>query len=307
MHVALTQVLRFNKRINSVHTIKNKNFQVSVKKKGAELCSFKSLTSNIEYIWTADPKVWASHAPNLFPIIGCLKEDSFLYKGKEYACPKHGFIRNNDNVSLLSKTKTSLAFGLKYSEDTLNLYPFQFEFQIKYTLDGDKLIIEHTIMNHGDDTMLFSLGGHPGFNCPIHQEEQYSDHYLEFEKPETAPTWNVLENGLIGKETQAVFDEPNIIKLHPQIFDKDALVLKNLNSSKVTLKSKISGGILSIEFKDFPYLGIWAKPKANYVCIEPWLGIADSIDSNRNFEDKEGVVKLKPKSNFIASHSVTIL
>ena len=290
-----------------MYTIKNNNFQVSIKKKGAELSSFKSLSTNIEYIWAAEPKVWASHAPNLFPIIGCLKENAFLYQGKEYDCPKHGFIRNNDDILLVEKTDISLTFGLKYSKDTLKIYPFQFEFQIKYLLNANKLTVEHTIINHGDNTMLFSLGGHPGFTCPVYPDEQYSDYYLEFEKPETAPTWHVLESGLIGRGTSPVFNNPNRINLHPHLFQKDALVFKNLNSSRVTIKSKKAGSVLSIEFADFPYLGIWAKPNANYVCIEPWLGIADSVDSNRNFKDKEGILSLEPNKKFIASYSIEIL
>ena len=118
-----------------MQTIKNKNFQVSVKDIGAELCSFKSLNSYKEYIWKADPEVWAAHAPNLFPVIGCLKEDGFLYKGKEYKCPKHGFVRKNNNVVLIEKTANSLVFGLKYSEESLKVYPFKFEFIIQYMLE----------------------------------------------------------------------------------------------------------------------------------------------------------------------------
>ena len=117
-----------------IYTIKNEDFQFSVKKVGAELCSFRSLRSHTEYIWKADPDVWASHAPNLFPIIGSLKDGSFLYKGKEYACPKHGFIRNNSSICLIEETVNSVTFGLKYSDETLAVYPFKFEFQIKYTL-----------------------------------------------------------------------------------------------------------------------------------------------------------------------------
>ncbi len=290
-----------------MYTIKNNKYQVSVLKKGAELCSFKSLLNNIEYIWTADPDIWASHAPNLFPIIGCLKEGAFIYKGKEYACPKHGFIRNNSSVTLIDQTENSLTFGLKYDKDTLKIYPFRFEYQIKYILEGNELTIEHTIFNHGNETMLFSLGGHPGFNCPVDKEEHYEDYYLEFDKPETAPTWFVLANGLIGTKTKPVFDTPTRINLYPQIFKNDALVLKNINSSKVTLKSKKSGSVLAVTFKDFPYLGIWAKPNADYVCIEPWLGVADSIDATRELNEKEGMVKLDPKKSFKATYSITIL
>ena len=288
------------------HTISNTEFQFSVKKVGAELCSFKSLKSGKEYIWKAGPDVWASHAPNLFPIIGCLKNDSFLYKGNEYACPKHGFLRKNDAITLVEQTGNSLTFGLKYDEDTLKVYPFKFEFQIKYTLNGNKLEVAHQIINHGDESMLFSLGGHPGFTCPLNEDEHYSDYYLEFNNAETAKTWRVLENGLIGGETSPVFDTPTVINLHPQLFKNDALVFKNLNSSKVSLKSKKSDQVLSMEFEDFPYLGIWAKPNAPYVCIEPWLGIADSFDSDRNFENKEGLVTLESKKEFNASYYINI-
>jgi len=288
------------------YAIKNKNFQVAIKKVGAELCSFKSLNTDIEYIWKADPEVWSAHAPNLFPIIGCLKESAFLYQGKEYACPKHGFIRKNKNISLLEQTENSLSFGLKYDTDTLKVYPFKFEFQIKFILEDNKLSVVHKVINHGDNNMLFSLGGHPGFTCPIHEEEEYSDYYLEFDKSETTPSWEVLENGLIGMETRAAFDEPTKIKLHPQIFNKDALVFKNLNSSKVSLKSRRSNQVISVQFDDFPYLGIWAKPNAPYVCIEPWLGIADSEDSNRDLTEKEGILNLESKKIFMASYSITI-
>jgi galactose mutarotase-like enzyme len=290
----------------NLYTIKNKNFQVSVKKEGAELSSFKSLNTNIEYIWKADPEVWSAHAPNLFPIIGCLKEDSFIYHGKEYACPKHGFVRKNKKVSLLEQSENSLTFVLKYDEETLKIYPFQFEFQIKFLLENNKLSVIHKVINHGNETMFFSLGGHPGFTCPIHDNEEYSDYYLEFEKPETAPTWEVLESGLIGKDTKAVFDEPTQINLHPQIFKDDALVFKNLNSSVVSLKSKKSPQVVSMEFDDFPYLGIWAKPNAPYVCIEPWLGIADSSDSNRVLENKEAILSLKANKIFTATYSIII-
>lgn len=289
-----------------MHTIKNKFLQVSVKETGAELCSIKSVNSGKEYVWQANPEVWSSHAPNLFPVIGCLKDGGFLYQEQEYKCPKHGFVRNNKNVKLVERTENSLTFRLLYSEDSLKIYPFKFEFNIKYLLKENKLNVEHMIFNKGDNTMLFSLGGHPGFNCPINANESYSDYFLEFQEAETAETWRVQENGLIGKETVPVFDEPKIINLHPHLFDEDALIFKNLNSKKVSLKSRKSKQVLSMIFNDFPYLGIWAKPKADYVCIEPWIGIADSVDSDRNFETKEGLVLLGSKQSTTAIYTILI-
>ncbi len=289
-----------------MYTIKNKFLQVSVKEIGAELCSIKSVNSGKEYVWQANPEVWSSHAPNLFPVIGCLKDNGFLFKGQEYNCPKHGFVRNNKNVKLVDRTENSLTFSLMYSEDSLKIYPFKFEFNIKYALEENKLNVEHTIVNQGDKPMLFSLGGHPGFNCPINADESYSDYFLEFQEAETAETWRVQKDGLIGKETVPVFDEPKIINLHPHLFDEDALIFKNLNSKKVSLKSRKSKQVLSIIFKDFPYLGIWAKPMADYVCIEPWIGIADSVDTDRNFETKEGVILLGSKLSTTATYTILI-
>lgn len=289
-----------------MHSIKNKFFQVSIKEVGAELCSIKSVKSSKEYMWQANPDVWDSHAPNLFPVIGCLKDGGLLYNGQEYKCPKHGFVRNNKNVSLVEKTENSLTFRLMYSEQSLKIYPFKFEFNIKYILEGNKVLVEHTIVNRGDGPMLFSLGGHPGFNCPMNDDENYDDYYLEFEEPETAQSWRVQTDGLIGKETVPVFDELKIINLHPHLFDDDALIFKNLNSKKVSLKSRKSKQVLSMNFKDFPYLGIWAKPNAKYVCIEPWIGIADSFDTDRNFETKEGLIPIQAKKSFVASYFIEI-
>ncbi|MBK6283868.1 MAG: aldose 1-epimerase family protein [Draconibacterium sp.] len=289
-----------------MHTIKNKFLQVSVKEIGAELCSIKSVNSGKEYVWQANPEVWSSHAPNLFPVIGCLKDNGFLYNGQEYKCPKHGFVRNNENVKLVDRTENSLTFRLVYSEDSLKIYPFKFEFNIKYLLEENKLNVEHIIVNKGDNPMLFSLGGHPGFNCPVNADESYNDYFLEFQEAETAETWRVQKDGLIGKETVPVFDEPKIINLHAHLFDEDALIFKNLNSKKVSLKSRKSKQVLSMIFNDFPYLGIWAKPKADYVCIEPWIGIADSVDTDRNFEAKEGLVLLGSKQSTAAIYTILI-
>ena len=288
------------------HSINNDLLQISVKETGAELCSIKSLKTQKEYIWQALPEVWAAHAPNLFPVIGCLKDDGFLYKGREYHCPKHGFIRKNDDVTLIDKSADSLTFGLKYSDASLDIYPFKFEFKIRFLLKDNQLFIEHKIWNHGVDPMLFSLGGHPAFTCPLHEDEKYTDYYLEFEKAETAPTWQVNKDGLIARETFPFLDNSRIIDLHPHLFDNDALVFKNLNSSSVSLKSRKSSQVLSVKYDDFPFLGIWAKPNAPFVCIEPWIGIADSVDTDRNFENKEGLVSLPGKKSFMATYSISI-
>ena len=289
-----------------MYTIRNKFLEVSVQKTGIELCSLKSVASGKEYMWDANPDIWGSYAPVLFPIIGSLKDDGYFYKGKEYSLPKHGMIRHNQDIELVESTSNTLVFRLKYSDDTLRIYPFKFEFITKYSLEENKLIVAHEVINHYNEKLLFSLGGHPAFKCPVNKEEKYEDYYLEFEKEEDAPTWLLHKNGLQSDETRPVFSNSNIIPLHAHLFDDDALIFKNLKSSVVHLKSKKSEQVLTFNFKGFPYLGIWAKPNANFVCIEPWMGVTDRWDTDRELETKEGILTLEGKSTFDAFYSIEI-
>lgn len=289
-----------------IHSIQNETLQISVKETGAELCSIKSIASGKEFIWQANPDIWASHAPNLFPIIGCLKDNAFIYDGKEYATPKHGFIRNNSDIELLDKSENKLSFVLQSNDNTRVLYPFEFEFRIHFILESNKLKVVHQIINTGNSEMLFNLGAHPAFNCQLNKNESYNDYYLEFEENETLNTWNLTEGGLIAEEGEQILNNENQINLHPEIFANDALIFKNLKSSAVSLKCKKSDFELKVQFKDFPYLGLWAKPNAPYVCIEPWIGIADSADTNREFENKELIQKLPVSEMFTAEYSIEI-
>jgi galactose mutarotase-like enzyme len=288
-----------------IHTIKNNKIQLSVKQTGAEICSLKSLESGQEYLWQANPGVWANHAPILFPIVGALKDKTFKYKGKEYSLPQHGFMRYNKNVELISRTTDSLSFSLKSNEESLMVYPFEFEFITTFTLKNSTVHIAHKVSNTADTEMYFSLGEHPAFKCPLHYDETYSDYYLEFEQNETAKSWQ-LDGSLIGNKSVDVFKAGNIIALHPDIFNNGALVFKDLKSKKISLKSKKSKQLLTVSYDGFPFMGIWAKPQAEFVCIEPWLGIADSIDTNQQFTDKEGIIKLDGKETYQAAYSIEI-
>lgn len=288
------------------YSIQNTFFQVIVKEKGAELCSIKSLISGQEYLWQADPDVWAHHAPNLFPIIGCLKENAFLHEGINYPMSKHGIIRNNKDIRLHSKSENELCFVLKSNENTRKLYPFDFEFYIHFILKENTLQVKHDVVNTGSNKMLFCLGGHPAFACPLKEDENYTDYFLEFEKKETANTWLIAEGGLIGKEGKLILNESNRINLRPDLFENDALVFKNLKSSFVELKNKNSNFSVKVNIEDFPYLGLWAKPNAPFVCIEPWIGIADSYDSNRELSEKEIIQSLDPEKTFSATYTIEI-
>ncbi|MFP4845870.1 aldose 1-epimerase family protein [Winogradskyella sp. PE311] len=290
-----------------MNSLQNDLLKINVKSKGAELSSITSVKNNTEFIWQANPDVWGSHAPNLFPVIGSMKNDSYYYNNQLYTMTKHGFIRKSDDFTTKQLSENEIVFSLKSNSHFYKMYPFKFQLDITYKLIKNKLVINHKITNLDTKTMLFSLGGHPAFNCPLYENEAYTDYVLEFEKPETSESYLLnMNSGLVTYKTKSVFDNGNLIQLRGDLFNEDALIFKQINSRKVTLKHKKKGPILSVAFKDFKFLGIWAKPNAPYVCIEPWLGIADSETTNQKIEEKEGIISLKANSTFNAAYTIEI-
>ena len=290
-----------------MHTLENSQLKITVNTVGAELCKITSVKNNTEFMWDANPNVWGSFAPNLFPIIGALKEDTYIFEDTNYSLPKHGMVRNNKSVVLHEQTPNSLTFKLAFSEASLKIYPFKFEFYITYKLVNNTIEVLHTVKNVDDKLLYFSVGGHPAFKCTVFENEVYEDYFLEFEHIENSKTHLInMENGLISDATKPIFNNTNKLPLTHNLFNEDALIFKDLKSKKVALKSKTHGEVLSVSYKEFPYLGIWAKPTGDYVCIEPWLGIADNENTNQDFKTKEGIIKLDAGKTFEASYFIEI-
>lgn len=285
--------------------IKSDFLKARITKKGAEICSIQNKEGD-EYMWNADPDIWSSYAPVLFPLIGALKNGKYAFEGKEYAIPKHGFIRNNKNLAVTNHSENSITFQYKYSEETLKIYPFKFEFNITFFVDGPILTISHKIVNIGDNAMYFSLGGHPAFKCPLTGYENYDDYFLKFEEKENCNTYLLNDNGLLSGETRPLLNKSDTLFLEHSLFNKDALILKDLKSRKVSLNHKTKGPVLSVAFNDFEYLGIWAKPDGDFICIEPWLGVTDNENTDSYLKTKEGILTLNPNTDFQASYSITI-
>ncbi|MEO1031494.1 MAG: aldose 1-epimerase family protein [Bacteroidota bacterium] len=290
-----------------MYSLKNESLKIGIKGRGAELCNITSVKSNIEFLWQADPNIWGSHAPNLFPIIGALKDDTYYYNSKAYNMPKHGFVRHNDDFEVMAQSESKITFKLKSNDALKAIYPFDFEFLLTYELIDNVLHLHHYVKNTDSGAIYFSLGGHPAFSCPLYDDERYTDYILDFEQAESSESYILnMPTGLVTEKTKPVFTGLHSIQLRPDLFDEDALIFKDLKSRKVTLKHKQKGKVLSVTFHGFPYLGIWAKPKAPYVCIEPWLGIADAESTNQQFTEKEGIIALQPDTDFKASYSIEI-
>jgi galactose mutarotase-like enzyme len=290
----------------NMNLIKNEYLQVGVKSTGAELCSIKSPKTGLEYLWQADPKVWGNHAPVLFPIVGGLKNGKYLHQGQSYAMPKHGIVRYNEQVQLREQSPDSLLFSLQSNEQSRIQYPFEFAFWIEFRLWENQLTISHRVQNEGSETMYFSLGAHPAFACPRREGEVYEDYYLEFSQEEQLRTWMLDDEGLIAEEGALMLDHARTLPLHQHLFDHDALIFKNQRSDSVSLKSNKSSEVLTVHFVGWPYLGIWAKPAAPFVCIEPWYGIADGAGTDQQLANKEGIMLLPSGEAFEASYRIEV-
>jgi galactose mutarotase-like enzyme len=154
--------------------------------------------------------------------------------------------------------------------------------------------------------MYFSVGGHPAFKVPLEEDRAYTDYYLEFENPEDAGRWPISKDGLIEAVPVPIL-KGRKIPLDKKLFQQDALVFKKLASQSISLKSDHTPHGIEFSYKGFPYLGIWAAKNADFVCIEPWCGIADSVNTSQQLREKEGINSLEPEQYFIRSWSVKLL
>ena len=254
-------------------------------------------------MWQAKKDVWPRHAPVLFPIVGKLKENTFLFNRSSYELGQHGFARDRA-FKMLSGTDSSCIFELRSDAESLSHYPFDFIFQIRYTLKHNALITHYKVINSSADLLLFSVGAHPGFKCPLLSNEAFEDYYLAFESSHVQIT---ELNGGLRKESKKTLTLPNkTLSLSKDLFEKDALVFENSQIHKISLCSAKSSHKISMECKDWPYFGIWSKKECDeFICLEPWYGIADRETSDQDFQKKEGTISLASGKEFNCSFSVS--
>lgn len=274
----------------------NDQLSITISERGAELRSVLDLEAGLEYLWQADSAWWGRSAPVLFPFIGRLKGDRYRWKGLEYPMGQHGFARDRD-FELIEHTAQRAVFELRADAETRQRYPFGFSLQIAWQLEGRSLSETLSIHNHGEESLPFSIGLHPAFNCPLQAGESFDDYRICFEQAETAPV-HLLAEGLRSGETRPFLMDQRAFPLHPALFIDDALIFKGLGSEWVELRSRKSDRGLRVSLKGWPWLGIWTKPGAPFVCIEPWLGITDSAAVSGELAEKEGLIQLPPGGHF---------
>ncbi len=270
-------------------TLENDFLKINIRNKGAELTSVYNKKTGQELLWQADADVWEWHAPNLFPIVGGLLNNHLRVNDEKYFLGRHGFARNTE-FKKIDCNKTHVKYSLHFNQDTLTKYPYKFEFQILYDLMDNQLRVSYKVINLDDKTVYFSVGAHPGFALNFKGNFEDDTYFIAFDKDEETLNASLLNSsGMFDGKTKEINLTNNNLYLNKKTFENDALVFKNLKSRKVHLKNNINNTIITIDFPHFNYLGLWAKPGANFVCIEPWLGCADTADQKVDISKKEGI------------------
>jgi len=269
--------------------LENDKIKAAIDSLGAECVSMFDKIKRTELIWQGHPDSWAGKAPNLFPFIGRLKNNAYYHDGKEYKLNIHGFARKSE-FAVLQQSKCSVALLLADTPDTINAYPFKFNFIVKYSLRGNRLTTEYIVKNTDNKDIYFGVGGHPGFNIKGKSK-------IVFEKEEQPEQFTFEQTELLINGIKPYGTLKEMI-LRKQLFNEDAVLLTNLKSRCLTLSSE-NGVNIKFIFGGVPFLAFWTHKKSgDYICIEPWCGLPDYFEPAREIKNKKGINRLSPKKEF---------
>lgn len=271
-------------------TISSPRLRAQVSKKGAELVRLQDEQGR-DLLWDGNPAFWTGRSPLLFPVVGRVRNDRIQVEGSEYGLPKHGFARTA-LFEIREADPAQCRFGLGSDEATLRQYPFPFELDVTYRIEDARLMITASVINTGPAIMPTSFGFHPAFRWPLPYGSPRDMHAIRFEHEETAPIRRPVD-GLISRHVEESPVQGRMLRLRDRLFEMDALVFDQLESRSVTYGAP-DGGSIRVDFPDMPHLGIWTKPGAGFICIEPWQGHADPEAFDGELAAKPGIVFIQP-------------
>jgi galactose mutarotase-like enzyme len=276
---------------NSWIPLRSAELHAEVNPLGAQLSVLRDADGR-DLLWNGDPAVWAGRAPILFPVVGELAGGKYHLEGKSYPLSRHGFARGKP-FNVVAATASSATFRLSADESTLAVYPFQFELDVRFAVNGATLAVLASVRNLGNTNMPASFGFHPGFRWPLPYGRDRSAHFIEFATEEPAPIRCLDSAGLVRPEPHPTPVSNKRLLLDDSLFTNDALIFDQVCSRSV-IYGAADGPRIRVGFPDAPYLGIWTKPGAPFICIEPWHGIADPAGFNGDFTVKPGVFTVAP-------------
>lgn len=278
-----------------LYTIRNSFLKIDINSIGAELFSIYD-SQGKEYLWQGDPAYWKNRSPNLFPYIGRMIDRKYEYNGQTFEMEIHGFASSME-FTVIDQTEEEIRFLLEDNAQTLKKYPWHFRYEVAYRLAENQLYITYRVENRDTKTMLYAVGGHPGINVPLSSDECFEDYRLRFTNP-SCPEQILFSTDCFVKSGRKPFalDESNSIPLRHELFDNDAIVLKNAGHT-VILESIKSRAAVEVQYPQMEYIGFWHADHtdAPYVCIEPWSSLPSPEGEKTILESQSDLLKLEPR------------
>jgi len=279
------------------------NLTAEVNPLGAQLSALRDGTGR-DLLWGGDPSVWTGRAPLLFPIVGTLAGGCYRLGSTVHQLPRHGFARGR-LFEVTEATSAAASFRLTADAASLQVYPFHFELDVRFALDGPTLSVTTYIRNVGDQDMPASFGYHPAFRWPLPFGRDRSSHFIEFACDEPAPIRRLNADGLLTLQRHPTPISNRRLVLADALFRNDVVIFDEIRSSSVTYGAD-EGPRLRISYPDTPYLGVWTKPGANFICIEPWHGVSDPEGFSGDFTAKTGVFMVSPGASVPMTVAITL-
>ena len=298
--------------MSEIISISSDSLTVSIDAMGAQLMSLQKGES--EYLWQGDSNWWPRRAPILFPIVGVLKDGKAESAEGTVSLARHGLARLNQ-FEVVEKSDSSVTLQLKSTEETRKSYPYDFELRLIFSVSDDTLTQTYEVTNTGNVVLPFTLGAHPAFNIPIPGVEAASldQYYLLFTHSWTSYGPSITDDGLCDYTTpQKLIVDSDTLPLSWELIDREkTITLEDVPDRRITLVANAEASSeahgIQMDFEGFDYLGIWsAAPGCPFVALEPWCGIADTVDTDGVFEHKPGIISLEPGQSIAKTLNIRV-
>ena len=288
-----------------VYVLENEDIRIKVRTLGAELRSLEDKKTGREYMWCADSAYWGRVSPILFPVVGAYRGKESRYRGESYKLPQHGFARDMEFM-LTEQTKEEIWFCLTDKENTWESYPFAFSLEIGYRLEGRSVRVMWRVTNPAEETMYFSIGGHPAFNIPERSSEKITC-YVQLDGLNALKVRRLSDGLATDREDVIPLCEGGLLPVTEEVFAQDALVAEDGQTGRVSLLDADRHSFLTVSF-DAPLFGIWTPPGKNapFLCIEPWYGRCDREDFDGSIEEREWGNTLLPGKTFETAYTISV-
>lgn len=290
----------------AIYEIKNEVLTAKINTLGAELVSLVQNETGKEYIWNADPTYWNRRSPILFPFVGCAKNSSYLYEGKQYPASQHGFARDME-FDLNFKEDAEIWLQITQTEETKEVYPFDFTLMLGYVLEDNSLLVKWKVINDGAKDMHFSIGAHPAFLCPNHDGDKQTDCKLRFDCKSGFTYGQINDEGLMVSDSNYLTLDQGEVPIDEHFFDEGVYIIENDQTHAIALVGSNQKAYVTVKF-DAPLVGVWSPVKKNapFICIEPWYGRCDRADFIGELSEREWSNTLEPQQTFEAFYTISV-